>query len=184
MKLNWHTLEKVGEVAWAKYSLRRCTQVGKRIRVAGQVQVHNRGRIVIGDKVTIRATHVPVELAAGSSAELIIGDRTYINAGVSIGASVSVRIGKDCAIGNYTLIMDNDFHSVENHKVSPEGRPVVIEDGVWLAARVTVLKGVTIGQGAVVAAGAVVTKDVAPRTLVGGVPARFIRSIDKAPETS
>jgi len=55
---------------------------------------------------------------------------------------------------------------------------VVIEDDVWLSARVIVLKGVTIGRGAVVAAGAVVTKDVAPHTLVGGVPAKLIRSLE------
>ena len=49
---------------------------------------------------------------------------------------------------------------------------------------VTVLKGVTIGRGAVVAAGAVVTKDVAPYTLVGGVPARFIRKLEPPAATS
>ena len=48
---------------------------------------------------------------------------------------------------------------------------------MWLGANVTILPGVTIGEGAIVAAGAVVTKDVAPRTVVGGVPAREIRGI-------
>lgn len=47
----------------------------------------------------------------------------------------------------------------------------------WLGANVTVLPGVTIGEGAVVAAGAVVTKDVPPRTVVGGVPARIIKEL-------
>ena len=178
MKLSKDKLNKIAQAVRAKIALRNCTQVGKLTRVNGEVQVHNHGRMILGEKVSIQATHVPVELATGGSAELIIGDRTYINAGVSIGASVSIRIGNDCAIGNYTLIMDNDFHSVGDHKVAPKGSPVVIEDDVWLAARVTVLKGVTIGRGAVVAAGAVVTKDVAPKTLVGGVPARFIRNID------
>lgn len=46
--------------------------------------------------------------------------------------------------------------------------PIHIEDKVWLGANVTILQGVTIGEGAIVAAGAVVTKDVAPRTIVGG----------------
>lgn len=53
--------------------------------------------------------------------------------------------------------------------------PTVIEDGVWLAANVVVLAGVRVGRGAVCAAGAVVTRDVAPFTIVGGVPARLIR---------
>ena len=52
--------------------------------------------------------------------------------------------------------------------------PVTIEDDVWIGDRATII-GVTIGRGAVVAAGAVVTKDVAPNTIVGGVPAKVIR---------
>ena len=52
-----------------------------------------------------------------------------------------------------------------------------IEKGVWIGAHVTVLAGVTIGRNAVVAAGAVVTKDVPENMIVGGVPAKVIRSI-------
>ena len=48
---------------------------------------------------------------------------------------------------------------------------------MWLGANVTICPGVTIGEGAVVAAGAVVTKDVEPRTVVGGIPAMFIKKI-------
>ena len=55
--------------------------------------------------------------------------------------------------------------------------PVHIGADVWLGANVTVLPGITIGDGAIVAAGAVVTKDVAPNTLVGGVPAKLIKEL-------
>ena len=58
-----------------------------------------------------------------------------------------------------------------------EPRPVRIGDKVWVGANATILPGVTIGDGAIVAAGAVVTKDVAPRTVVGGVPAKVIKTI-------
>jgi len=54
---------------------------------------------------------------------------------------------------------------------------VSVEDGAWIAARVTVLPGVTIGRGSVVAAGAVVTRDVPPNCLVAGVPARVLREL-------
>ena len=162
----------------SRWKTRRCTSVGRLGRVEGRVIVNNGGQIRLGERVRIRATHLPVELASLPGGTLEIGDRTYINSGASLCAAKLIRIGARCAIGNLTLIMDTDFHSVGDHTVAPEPRPVIIEDDVWLAARVTILKGVTIGRGAVVAAGAVVTKDVPPYTLVGGVPAKFIRRLE------
>jgi acetyltransferase-like isoleucine patch superfamily enzyme len=58
------------------------------------------------------------------------------------------------------------------------GKPIVIERNVWIAAGATIVGGVTVGENSVVAAGSVVTKDVPLNTLVGGNPARVIRSID------
>jgi acetyltransferase-like isoleucine patch superfamily enzyme len=55
---------------------------------------------------------------------------------------------------------------------------ITAERNVWLGAGATVMQGVTIGADAVVAAGAVVTRDVPPRTLVAGVPARVVKEID------
>lgn len=163
----------------SRWQFRRCTSAGLRSLVfEGRLLISNQGEIHIGDRVRISAGHLPVELAAISGGILTIGDRSFINSGVSICAVKSVTIGENCAIGNMSLIMDSDFHTPGDHKIWPEARPVVLEDDVWLGARVTVLKGVTIGRGAVVAAGAVVTKDVAPRTVVGGVPARLIRHLD------
>lgn len=89
----------------------------------------------------------------GRAAELIIGD--------------NVDIAQETNI--WTLEHDvND----DNHRVVP-GR-VVIEDHVWIASRVTILPNVHIGRGAVIASGAVVTKDVPPKAIVGGVPAKII----------
>ncbi len=163
----------------SRWQLRGCTSSGLlSLVVNGRVVIGNQGAIHLGDKIRIRAIHLPVELASLPGGTLTIGDKTFINSGVSICAQKSVSIGKNCAIGNMSLIMDTDFHTPGDHTRWPEARPVVLEDDVWLGARVTVLKGVTIGRGAVVAAGAVVTKDVAPRTVVGGVPAKLIRSLD------
>jgi maltose O-acetyltransferase len=67
-------------------------------------------------------------------------------------------------------------HDIDAPDFAEVGAPVVIEDYAYLGSRVTVLPGVTIGRGAVVASGAVVTGDIAPLTLVGGVPAKFIRN--------
>lgn len=62
--------------------------------------------------------------------------------------------------------------------VPQEGHDIVIEDGAWIASNSTVIGPCRIGAHSVVAAGAVVVKDVPPLTVVGGVPARFIRSIN------
>jgi maltose O-acetyltransferase len=65
-------------------------------------------------------------------------------------------------------------HDVQSPDFAEIGAPVRIDDHAYLGTRVTVLPGVHIGEGAVVASGAVVTSDVAPFTIVGGVPARVI----------
>lgn len=161
----------------SRWKVRHCTSAGSRIQVDGRLILQNNGEVHLGDRVRIRGTHVPVELASMAGGTLSIGDRTFINSGASICAQQSVRIGNDCAVGNYSLIMDTDFHKVGDLNELGEAQPVTLEDGVWLGARVTVLKGVTIGRGAVVSAGAVVMKDVPPYTLVGGVPAKPIRTL-------
>lgn len=177
-------LRKTTDVLQARWQLRHCTSVGALTQAQGRVLVSNAGRIVIGDRVRFRGTHVPIELGALPGSSLRIGDGTFVNSGVSICAQEEVCIGARCAIGNYSLIMDTDFHDVDDHTKPGKCAPVLIEDDVWIGARVTILKGVRIGRGAVVAAGAVVTRDVPPATLAGGIPARVIRVLqpnDDAP---
>lgn len=71
----------------------------------------------------------------------------------------------------------------ENHPVDPADRralickPIIIKRNAWIGAAATILPGVTIGENAIVAAGAVVSKDVPANTVVGGVPAKFIKTI-------
>lgn len=113
-----------------------------------------------------------------------------------------IKIGQDSLIGEYTVIRgqggvtigDRVYTSpmtqliAVNHNFDDPTRPfveqgitaqgIVVEDDVWLGSGAIITDGVRVGQGAVIAAGAVVTKDVAPHTVVGGVPARLIRQID------
>ena len=173
---------KLKAVLRARYALRGCTSVGRLTQIYGRILVENHGEMYVGNRVRLKGTHVPVELVSLRNGALTIGDNVFINGGTSICAQESVTIGANCLIGNYTLIMDTDFHDVGDHTQWPDAKPVRIEEDVWLAVRVTVLKGVTIGRGAVVAAGAVVTRDVEPYTLVGGVPARLIRRIQSPQE--
>jgi acetyltransferase-like isoleucine patch superfamily enzyme len=164
----------------AKFRLRNCSRVGNRVTVRGKLKVDGNGIIVIGDRVKIWSHINVTQLSIGDQASLIIGDDTFINTGVIISARNKIQIGKNCQIANQVIIMDSDFHGIENRSIPEAPQPVIIEDNVWLATRCTILKGVTIGRGAVVAAGAVVTRDVPPYTLVGGVPAKIIRYIKPA----
>ena len=106
-----------------------------------------------------------------------IGKRVFINAGCQFQDQGGIEIGDDVLIGPQTII------ATLNHDPNPEKRggmipkPVKIGNKVWLGARVTICPGVTIGEGAIVGAGAVVTKDVPPRTVVAGIPARVIKRV-------
>ncbi len=109
-------------------------------------------------------------------AQLELGDNSYINESL-IQCASTVKIGDNCAIAGGVLIQDTDFHVVvENGEDKASVKPITISDHVWICANATILKGVTIGEGAVVAAGAVVTKDVPPHAIVGGNPAKIIRT--------
>jgi acetyltransferase-like isoleucine patch superfamily enzyme len=113
-----------------------------------------------------------------------------------------ITIGRDCLIGEYNVIRgqggvhigDRVYTSpmtqiiAVNHVFDDPDRPfveqgitaegIVIENDVWIGAQAVITDGVRVGEGAVVAAGAVVTGDVEPHTVVGGVPARRLRTID------
>lgn len=178
-----HKVRQAYLIAKGNWVFRGCVRPFSKTAVDGKVIVRNRSRITIGDKFRVLAAHVPVELGAGECGRITIGDNTFINSGTSIGSLSSVTIGNNVAIGNYVLIMDADFHNPVDHTLPGAKAPIVIEDDVWIGARVTILKGVTIGKHAVVAAGAVVTKDVPAGALVGGVPAKLIRYLHPVPES-
>jgi maltose O-acetyltransferase len=121
----------------------------------------------------------------GGASRIRIGNGTFINsqvrfcaeAGTTISIGKRVEIGPQCSFETRT----HSVNLIGGHRTG-KNKSILIEDNVWLAARVTVLPGVTIGQGSVVAAGAVVTRDVSPYTLVGGVPAKFIKTVESLPQ--
>lgn len=89
-----------------------------------------------------------------------------------------LQIGNNVSIAGEVRIYTME-HDVDSPTFAEIGAPVVIEDYVVIGSRVTILPGITIGRGAVVASGAVVTKNVEPYAVVGGVPAKFIKSRNK-----
>lgn len=159
----------------ARWHLRRATRMGARVTLHGRPHVVNQGTMTFGDRVRLVSTVATLELVALPGGHLEIGNNVFVNYGSSIVAGAHVRIGDDALIGTHVMMMDCDFHRVEDKAYDTIGTPIVVEDRVWIANRAIVLKGVTIGHDAVVAAGSVVTHDVPPRTVVAGVPARVVR---------
>lgn len=153
-------------------TLRQCNKISKNVKF---------GKCVIVGKNTIVKNDVK------------IGDYSYINSGsriiyADIGRFCS--IGYDCLLGPeehpiQTLIMhpviyDKHYKYIKNKECinfnDKEKGKVIIKDNVWIGAKATILQGITIGEGAVIASNSVVTKDVLPYTIVGGVPASFIKN--------
>jgi acetyltransferase-like isoleucine patch superfamily enzyme len=144
--------------------------------VYGRPYVHNEGTLIVGQRVLIWSTIVRSEFVVFPGGRLEIGDRTSIHYGASIAATGLVRLGPRCRLGTHVMILDNDFHEIENRDVRPEPRPVILEENVWLANRVLVLPGVTIGHDSVVGAGSVVMTSIPPRSIALGNPARVVRT--------
>lgn len=106
-----------------------------------------------------------------------LGERTFINAGCTCQDQGGIYIGNEVLIGhNATLCTINHLPDPDD-RASMSFAPIHIKDKVWMGANVTILPGVTIGEGAIVAAGAVVNRDVPPKAVVGGVPAKVLKTV-------
>lgn len=161
----------------APWLLRHVNEWGQGTRVVGRPCIENQGSITIGRDTLIRSATLPVELFTTHGAVLKIGSGCVINSGVSLAATRSITLGDRVFLGTLVFVMDNSFHDVLDREIHPDGKPVVIEDDVWIGVKASVLPGVRIGRGAVVGAHALVTRDVPPFSLVAGIPARVIRSL-------
>jgi acetyltransferase-like isoleucine patch superfamily enzyme len=105
---------------------------------------------------------------------LDIGDHTAVAPFVHIWCGGRVVIGARCMIGSHVAISSlTHDHTQPKMFGTMVARPVAIGDDVWIGAHAVILPGVTLGDGCVVGAGAVVTRDVPPRAIVYGVPARI-----------
>lgn len=141
---------KAGMLRWAG------AHIGPNVRICSSARILGTGRLVIDEDV-------------------------WIGHDVMICSTSCIRIGKCVDIGPRVYI-GTGTHVLDVRGTHSAGAglnlDVRIEDGAWLGAGCIVLPGVTIGHKAVAAAAAVVAADVPARTLVGGVPAKFLRSLD------
>jgi acetyltransferase-like isoleucine patch superfamily enzyme len=177
---------------------KQVNRIGAGTRLEGYIERRAAGaKIMIGGGCLMQGQLV----AERDQSKIELGDNVFVGGGTIIDCVESIIVESDVLISYGCIITDSD-----NHSVYPELRirdvadwmrahhdwthtvikPVRICRGAWIGARSIILKGVTVGAGAVVGMGSVVTRDVPPRTIVGGNPARIIRSVDGTPpaETS
>jgi acetyltransferase-like isoleucine patch superfamily enzyme len=112
----------------------------------------------------------------GHPRNLRIGHATGVNVGCFFDCEGRITVGERVMMGMGVTLVTSD-HPLEpdgRPQAAPEGRDIVIGDGVWLGARCMVLPGVTVGAGTIVSAGSVVTRDCMPDSVYAGVPARRV----------
>lgn len=156
------TLRRLLQAVMRRPTLSRWLSNDIRVMAWNRLGADIQPRCYVSPRVNICFGHVTV--GAGSA---LLGDAELAAWGpISIGRRVTVSNGVHVLTGG---------HDVDDPSFAAVVRPVRIGDDVWLAQGAVVLPGVEIGDGAVVGAYAVVTKDVPPRAVVGGNPARLIR---------
>lgn len=154
----------------------RCKSAGKVMLGFGS-SILGYDKIEFGARVDL-SSHC--ELVAVNGA-IKIGDNVTFNRNVCINAAGGgvVTIGNNCMIAQNVVVRAADHNFSDSKKlIKDQGHNpgvITIGDDVWIGANAVITRNVLIGDGAVIAAGAVVTKDVAPYSLVGGVPAKLIK---------
>jgi acetyltransferase-like isoleucine patch superfamily enzyme len=133
---------------------------------------------IIGKQID-NSTTIFIPFYTNFGRHILIGKNVFINHACSFLDLGGITIEDDVLIGPKVNLI------TENHPVSPSQRkslilsPILIKRNAWIGAGATILPGVTVGENSIIAAGAVVTKNVADNTIVGGIPARVIKSINE-----
>lgn len=171
-------------------SLKIIKKRGAKITINGRLIVEKRGcpgafsgptlevledaELVINNTVIIGPNS---HFIVGRGGKLVFGDAddtsTQFSYSSKIVADEYVKIGSGGLFSWDILIIDTSTHKIDGSVIQ---RPVIFEKYVWVGARATILKGVTIGEGSIIATGAVVTKSVPPNSIVGGNPATVLRT--------
>src|SRR4051812_2796954 len=141
------------------------------------------GRLELGEHVLFEPG---VWLTGPAPARIRIGGGSFLNLGVMVAAMELVEIGAHCMFANGCFVTDADHRFDDPVKpvpwqgFRPKG-PTRIGDNVWCGANVVITGGVTIGERCVIGANSVVTRDLPPRSVAVGAPARVIRAVEYAP---
>jgi acetyltransferase-like isoleucine patch superfamily enzyme len=138
------------------------------------------GRLELGEHVLFEPG---VWLTGGAPARIRIGTGSFLNLGVMVAAMELVEIGAHCMFANGCFITDADHRFDDPEKPVPwqgftSKGPTRIGDNVWCGANVVITSGVTIGERCVIGANSVVTRDLPPRSVAAGAPARVLKAVE------
>lgn len=177
--------ERTGSSARARGWLLSRALGGQRLSIGRNVEIVGANRVSLGDHVSLFGnTYLN---ALGEKGRIVIGSYTHIDQFCVLYGQGGLDIGAKCAIASGVII----YTQTNQYKSRPDldivDQPVSyarvnIGDDVWIGAGAVILPGVNIGDHAVIAAGAVVRRDIAPWSIVGGVPAECLgdRRVDKS----
>jgi acetyltransferase-like isoleucine patch superfamily enzyme len=130
-----------------------------------------------------------VWLTAPGRAQIDIGAGTFLNLGVMVAALERVEIGEHCMFANGCFVTDADHRFDDpDTPITWQGfttkGPTRVGDNVWCGANVVITSGVTVGERCVIGANSVVTRDLPPRVIAAGAPAKVIREVTHLPASS
>jgi acetyltransferase-like isoleucine patch superfamily enzyme len=139
------------------------------------IWAQEKSQLTLGERAWLRTEYGTNYITLFPGARIEVGPDALINAAM-LHAKQEIRIGSDLRLGFGARILDADLHDLDSE--TPErSAPVRIGDRVWIGAHALVLRGVQIGDDVVVGAGSIVSRDLPPRCLAVGAPARPIRQI-------
>ena len=157
---------------------------GRFLKLGNNVHLSALGKqgILLGDNVSIGSnSHIIVSTTLNNLGEhIIIGNNVGIGEYAYLGGGGGLQIGDDCIVGQYfSCHPENhvtDLLDVAIRKQEVTRKGIFIGKNCWIGSKVTILDGVGIGDGCIIAAGAVVNKSFPSNSVIGGVPARLIKT--------
>jgi acetyltransferase-like isoleucine patch superfamily enzyme len=193
-----HNIATLASVAFwspfARFMIRRFGYCSATARFDGvpYIRINKGGTIYIGDRVEIRSRALsniagfshPTIFHIESTGKIVIGANSGISSSI-FASRAGIDIGKCVLIGPNCRLLDHDYHSLDPvvrmsiaDQENVGASAITIDDYVFIGAGSVILKGVHIGAGSIVGTGSVVTlREVPPRSIVGGNPARIIKTL-------
>ncbi|PTY06248.1 acyltransferase [Opitutaceae bacterium EW11] len=140
-------------------------------------RIENLGQIVVGDGLRIDCFSAPARIHCDPGAVIEFGSGVYVNSGALLFARKSIKVGDHTRFAEECYVCDTHFHALAPGEPAKTA-PIVIGRNVWIGRRATLLPGITIGNHSVIGVGSIVSRDIPPRSVAAGTPARVLRTFE------